>query len=101
MKTDMNGDNVFIRSIPQYPIQKGMNKGIENALILSDIKLDQFYTITNTEGDYGKQVTIKELEKTKLCEYLCSLTGQEAQKVFSNIKNVIESILLPIFEGES
>ena len=100
-KADMNGDNVFIRSIPQYPIQKGMNKGIENALILSDIELDQFYTITNTEGDYGKQVTIKELEKTKLCEYLCSLTGQEAQKVFSNIKNVIESILLPIFEGES
>ena len=100
-KADMNGDNVFIRSIPQYPIQKGMNKGIENALILSDIELDQVYTITNTEGDYGKQVTIKELEKTKLCEYLCSLTGQEAQKVFSNIKNVIESILLPIFEGES
>lgn len=100
-KVDMNGDNVFIRSIPQYPIQKGMNKGIENALILSDIELDQFYTIINTEGDYGKQVTVKELEKTKLCEYLCSLTGQEAQKVFSNIKNVIESILLPIFEGES
>lgn len=90
-QSDIN--NVYIRVIPHYESKWKMRRGIENALILDGISLDQFYSTKVKEGEYGEMNSISEFKKMELCEYICSLEPEVLKHILSNLKNVIESLL--------
>lgn len=91
-------NNVFTRVIPEYSNPWKMNKGIENALVLNGIDLEQFYECSTKDGDYGKTIITKELIKMKMCKYICAIDDQaKLQEVFANLKTVIDR-LMKIFE---
>lgn len=85
-------NNVYIRTVRQYQNSKRMKKGIENALILDNIELAPYYSITTKEGDYGEDNSIKKFEKMKLCDFLCSQDQTLLKEVFVNLKNEIDSL---------
>ncbi|MCH5264080.1 MAG: AAA family ATPase [Lachnospiraceae bacterium] len=96
-RKSQDGDNVYVRKMPLYLVKKNMNKGIENALVLDDIDITQFYYQTQKVGDYGKITTVTDLDKDEMCKYICSLDDAMAQTVLVHIKEMINDILLPIF----
>lgn len=89
----MDENNLFIRVIPSYESKWKMKRGIENALILEDINLDDFYSERHTVGEYGEKNTIYEFNKMELCEYICSLEPARLRDVLVNLKKTIEDIL--------
>ena len=66
-KQASDNNNVFVRSIPQFPIANGMDKGIENALVFDGIDLTQFYNEKQKNSSYGQTTTIREFNKMKCC----------------------------------
>ena len=97
-KGNYERNNIFIRKIPKYDNSKKIKKGIENALILDDIDITPFYSEKIKEGDYGNNNIIKEFEKMKCCDYICSLNDSDLKKVMVNLQFIIKEILLPIFD---
>lgn len=96
-KPDSEKKKIYIRCMPKYQNSKNMKKGIENALVLDDIDITSFYSKKIKEGDYGNDSTISEFNKMSCCNYICSLEDEKLKKVMINLKNIIETILLPIF----
>ena len=92
-KNECEKNNVYIRAIPEFPVSKEMTKGIENALILDDIDVSSFYSSHVKKGDYGNTVVTTVFEKMKFCNFLCSMPKEELQKVFANLKTVIDSLI--------
>lgn len=86
-------NNVYTRSIPMYRNAKKMKKGIENALILDNIDIAPYYSLKKKEGDYGDVNIINEFKKMEFCDYICSLDAEILEEVFSNLKEVIESLI--------
>lgn len=97
-KSEEEKNNIFIRCIPKYNNSKKMKKGVENALILENIDTTSFYNTKTKEGDYGDDNIITEFDKMKFCDYICSLKKEELEKILLNLKDVIEIMLLPIFD---
>lgn len=95
IKTD--NKNVFTRVMPTYQNSSKMKKGIENALILDGIDLTEFYSTKIKEGDYGDDNTITEFDKMACCDYICSLDNEVLKTVFANLKEIIDNLLIPIF----
>lgn len=83
-------NNVYIRTIPHYSNKKHMNRGIENALILDDIDISSFYIKREKTDDYGATSIIRELDKMKLCEYICSMDDESLKNIFANLKKEID-----------
>lgn len=96
-KLDSEKNNIYIRCMPKYQNSKNMKKGIENALVLDDIDITPFYSEKIKEGDYGNNSTISEFNKMNCCNHICSLENEKLKKAMRNLKNIIETILLPIF----
>lgn len=94
-KTESYEDNVVVLTIPKYDTAGNMNVGIENALVLDGIKLENFYSYhTNPGKKYGEETTTKQFEKMKLCNYICDELNFEGQKkVLANLKPVIDKIV--------
>ena len=93
-------NNVLSTAIPTFENSKGMKKGIENALVLDDVTMDDFYITETKQGDYGESKTISTFDKMKFCDYVCSETDNEELKViFANLKTQIDK-LIPFFSGE-
>lgn len=86
-------NNTYIRVIPTFSNSKGMQKGIENALVLDDIDMSSFYLSRTIKGDYGDDTIKKEFQKMKFCNSLCSMPKEVLIKVFANLKTVIDSLL--------
>lgn len=86
-------NNAYIRVMPTFSNSKGMEKGIENALVLDDIDVSPFYFSRVKKGDYGGTTTITELEKMKFCDALCSMPKEVLLKVFANLKMEVDSLL--------
>ena len=97
-KSEEEKNNIFIRCIPKYNNSKKMKKGVENALILDNIDTTSFYNTKIKEGDYGDDNIITEFDKMKFCDYICSLRNEKLEKILLNLKDVIETMLLPIFD---
>ena len=97
-KDNYEKNNIFIRKIPKYDNSKKIKKGIENALILDDIDITPFYSEKIKDGGYANNNIIKEFEKMKCCDYICSLNDSDLKKVMVNLQFIIEEILLPIFD---
>lgn len=92
-------NKVFIRVMPTFPSTKKMKKGIENALVLDFVDTSPFYEEKIKEGDYGDDKVIKEFQKMKFCDSICKMDSEQLQKIFVNLKRIIDS-LIKIFEGE-
>lgn len=100
-KADTNKDNIIILAIPKYEHAGNMNIGIENALVLNGINLENFYSYhTNPGKKYGEETTTKQFEKMWLCDYICNdLETEEQKTILMNLKTVIERIM-NIFETD-
>lgn len=92
-KNECEKNNVYIRVVSTFSNSKGMKKGIENALVLDDIDVSPFYSIYEKKGDYGDILKKTEFKKMEFCDSLCSMPKEELQKVFANLKTVIDSLV--------
>lgn len=88
----LSENNTYLYGIPKYNNDKGMKRGIENALILTDIDLKEYYSCDVIKGDYGETKSIEIFEKMKLCDYICSLKDKQLKVVFQNLKEVIDTL---------
>ena len=91
-RTATEKNNVYTRVISTYKNEKGVKKGIENALVLDSIDLSPFYTEKIKEGDYGRGNTIVEFQKMDCCDHICSLDSGTLKEVFSNLKSEIDAL---------
>lgn len=54
---------MIVTSMPQYENSRGMKVGIENALVLDDVDLNQFRIQKESVDDYGGTKVITEFQK--------------------------------------
>ena len=87
-------NNVVILSMPPYQNAKGMKKGIENALVLDKIDLSPYYSSKVNKGDYGEEKLIQTFEKMACCDAICALDDDTLREVFSNIKTMIDRLIM-------
>ena len=92
-KQSSEKNNVYIRVLPTYQNSKGMRIGIENALVLDDVDITNFYSRKEKQGDYGNATIITEFKKMECCDYICSLDKESLKVILGNLKTVIDSIL--------
>ena len=85
-------NNVTILSIPQVANSKGINRGIENALVLDNIDLAQYYTTKTSKGEYGEEKKIQTFDKMACCEGICAMDESILEGVFINLKAIIDRI---------
>lgn len=85
-------NNVTIMSLPRYHNSLGIEKGIENALILDglDIDMSSFNTPKNKSNGYGIENTVYEFDKMKFCNYICEMDNDVLRKVFSHLQETID-----------
>jgi ABC-type cobalamin/Fe3+-siderophores transport system ATPase subunit len=94
-KESTDKDKTHVRSFPNFG-NKRYEIGIENALVLDDIQnndLDRFYTENPKKDKYGAVSTIRMLNKTALCDWICSLKKPDLEKVFIHLKDMIDEII--------
>ncbi len=92
-KKDENVGNLYIRHIAEQKNSKGIDVGIENALILDDIDISHFYNKKAKKGKYGEKQEFEEFDKMGCCDYLCSLESQTLEVVFENLKLLLEEMI--------
>jgi hypothetical protein len=86
---------LYIRKMTNNQANQLFKIGIENLLILPEnFDSNPFYSISNKMDKYSAESTIRELDKSKLCSYICEVIDCEQQKtIFKNIHSEIETIL--------
>lgn len=92
-KSMINKNNVYKFVVPNYKNNKNIKVGIENALILDSVDMNEFYTIKHGLGDYGEPIDISHFEKMKFCKYICSLNHSELKVIMKNLKEIINSLI--------
>lgn len=93
-KQESDDGNIVIMCMPFYKQHTPMNKGVENALELDVVgDLEGFYRCNTQKKDYGGEAIIKELDKMKLCDYICGLDVKTQEKILTNLKPVIDKIV--------
>lgn len=85
-------NNVVKYSIPKYKNDKEITAGIENALVFGDFDIDKYIVPKPKKNSFGKENIIYEFDKMKCCEAVCMLSKEELQKVFVNLKCVIDKL---------
>lgn len=85
-------NNIISYAISQYQSRKNIKRGIENALILDDISLGDYYNKKESINDYGEIKIISTLEKMRLCDDICAKSNDELKLIFANLKVEIEKI---------
>lgn len=85
--------NVLTLAMKKFENAGGIERGIENALVLDSINLHEFYSTKEKLGDYGEKSQIQVFEKVKLCNYICSLEESEKRVIFANLKPVIDRLI--------
>ena len=86
-------NNAYILSIPLYKSAKSINKGIENALVLDNIDLKEYYKAKTEIGDYGEQKSIETFDKMRFCQAICEMGDEDLKEVFIHLKEIIEIIV--------
>lgn len=93
-KPESNENNIIIMTMPRYEHKGTMNIGIENALVLDGINMEDFYSYQkNSQKNYGEETIVKQFEKMKLCKYICGLDIEQQKNILANLKTVIDNIL--------
>ena len=85
-------NNVTILSIPLVANSKGIKRGIENALVLDNIDLSQYYTMKTSKGEYGEEKKIQTFDKMACCDGICAMDESILEGVFINLKAIIDRI---------
>lgn len=88
--------NIIVMTMPYYDSHIVMNKGIENALELDNIDLENFYEEREEKKDYGNTIKRREFNKMKMCTYICEMEEDVQKDIFVNIKQAIERIIARI-----
>lgn len=84
--------NVIVHSIRKYENAQGIKVGIENALVLDDVNVDQFREKKETKDDYGGIKIIPNFLKMQCCDYICNLDPEEQKKILINLKAEIDTL---------
>lgn len=84
--------NVIVSSIHKYDNAKGIKVGIENALVLDDIDVEQFRKQNKITDEYGGTKIIPEFLKMQCCDYICNLDPEEQKKILINLKAEIDTL---------
>lgn len=90
---DTVGSSIVLIKNPIFESSKGIVKGIENALVLDDIDIEEYYHEEKNSNGYGKENIRYKLNKTALCDYVCSLDKNKQKEVLKNLKDIIEGII--------
>ena len=98
-KSSSDEGNVHVRSVPVCKNEKGIKKGIENALSLDSLDMTVYYSEKKTLGDYGEHKVIQEFHKMELCDDICSMGNAELKTIFRNLKPIIDE-LSRLFESQ-
>lgn len=85
-------NNVTIMSLPKYPNSIGMEKGIENALILDDLNIDisSYNNPKNKSNGYGIDNVNYDFEKMRFCNDICAMDDDVLISVFGHLKETID-----------
>lgn len=87
-------DKIIIRKM-SINYKNNIKKGVENLLVIpNDINIEDFKNEKNKDNGDGFYNTIRELNKNKLCDYICNKIEVNKQKeILINFKNEIEKYL--------
>ena len=90
-KSQITTSEYFTYTLPNIP-NKHYKIGIENQLDLPPtFNYNQFYKTSTKINDYGGENIISELEKTNLCQYICS--SSEVFNYLQTLKNTVTDII--------
>ena len=93
-KPEETFDNLEIRIMPKNQDNNLYLIGIENLLELpEDFDKETFYKVKTKTDKYGAESLIRELDKSKLCNYICNDLNIDKQKeILINLKAEIEKL---------
>ena len=92
-KSQREEGNVITMSLPRYDNEKGINIGVENALVFGDIDIEP-YKKQHVEVDgYGIEKRIPDFQKMACCKHICSLEPRMLELVLVNLKTIIEDLV--------
>lgn len=91
-KSDENLGNLLIRKMLINQNNTLYKKGIENNLTLPlNFPKDTFYKESTKTNEYGAESIIRDLDKNKLCDWICnSLSEDEQKKYMANLNNMLD-----------
>lgn len=92
-KGDNNIGQLLIKTLKQYDNTQNIKVGIENALVLDSVDMKDFYTKHESIDDKGCKHINEELEKTKLCDYICTLDVERRKIIYTNLKIELDEIV--------
>lgn len=92
-KTYKEINNLVILSLPKFDNDKGINIGIENALVFGDIDIEKYKKQKVEVDGYGIEKRIPDFQKMECCEYICSLDTERLKQVFINLKTEIDTLI--------
>ncbi|WP_026728416.1 AAA family ATPase [Flavobacterium denitrificans] len=94
-KPEEDIQNLLIRKMNVNDDNKIFKIGVENLLVINeDFDFKAFYKERIKTDNYGAESVLRELDKTKLCSFICDELNPEKQKeVLFKIKNEITRIL--------
>ena len=94
-KPEEDIENLSIRKMKVNDENLTFKIGVENLLTLDqNIDFPSFYKQRTKIDDYGAESIIRELDKTKLCAFICDSLDLEKQKsVLKKIENEIDRLL--------
>lgn len=93
-------NNVITLSLPKFDNKKGISIGIENALILDDIEIEEFRTQRIEIDGYGIEKRIPDFRKMECCNFICGLSNEKLTIVFANLKTQIDQLIKLFDEGK-
>jgi len=86
-------NNVVTMSLPKYANEKGIQIGVENALVFGDIDVEPYKKQRVEVDGYGIEKRIPDFQKMECCKHICSLDAERLKSVFVNLKAVIEDLV--------
>lgn len=90
-KQDESFGSISVRVMPKNQKNELYLIGVENLLNLPpDFNAEQFYKTSKRKDKYGALSTIRELDKTKLCDFICK--NENAREYLSNLEAIIIDI---------
>ncbi len=83
--------NLFIKKMPKNEVNTLYEIGIENRLCLpDDFNKNNFYTEKVRKNKYGAESVIRNLDKTKLCNWICDKCTVDKQKeILKNLQPLL------------
>ena len=89
-KSECTSGNVGLFKMSVCRSNKGIAKGIENALVLDDVDIECFYSAHDVDNSYGKKGTAWNLNKQALCDFVCAMDEGGLASVFGNLGTMIK-----------